>query len=833
MKRRILTMLAAVTLTLSSCTDLFQPSVDYGDQTYINDYSELVAAVNDLNKSLNARFDALNALLDNGMASLRLAVDENTGAIRVLDQTMGSGLSAINTQLFNGFTSLRESQDLLGHDIIVAENKNGELLRLTLDKLGDLLAAEMEKTEADLAATINNLSAKLSDRFDALTLAIQAGLAEVSVKVDTQTGVITAKADKVDSTLGTSLSTLNQTLFNGFTVLNTTITEGNDKIILAQNKNHELLRLQIDASGRLIAAEIQAAAAQLAAVVNSSTATLAKRLEALTTMVQAGFAQVSVGTAGNMDKVVLAINGVSDEVKNMDIALNADLLNVHTDEQKIITAIGSLGEVVKLAISDNGTLISGAVTGSAATLATAIGEIKTQLASNNTSMETKLDAITTALNTGLADVKAELVNGTAELKLIVKGDADLATKLGEIKTSIESGNTATARDLGTLANNLSALNTTVSTGFTSVVSKMGDNMLAFNNNHDALITKIGDNGSLLKTELVNIQDLQKKNTTAVNTFTTGFNNFSTSCLSNQTSAKTALDNLNTAVTTTNTNLSTANQILTLSIDKDSGYLKSALADMKGEVETVNAKLVTDNQSVAEIQAAIKTTLTQLKTQDKTENDAEIKILNGILNSNNTGVYSENGKTYMTPAVLAAIEAAGPSTSVYGAFKNQVNSQPPTPHNKQVCINSSLARDDHTCGQPQNPSSGTHVILAGNMQQKVVSTGGAPVTVVEVVNMPQTYTFYSNLSGCSYPILASIMIKDAKGIDAGNYGGFRCEKGITISNPQGYLNNSSYCPDAQAIRDQNYGNGQNNALTVYVYSNGVIASEFWTVVFSHD
>lgn len=70
MKKAFIPFLVASMLSTTSCTELFEPTVDYGDQTYINDYSALVTVGNDLNKSTGEIFEALNKLLDKNMADI-------------------------------------------------------------------------------------------------------------------------------------------------------------------------------------------------------------------------------------------------------------------------------------------------------------------------------------------------------------------------------------------------------------------------------------------------------------------------------------------------------------------------------------------------------------------------------------------------------------------------------------------------------------------------------------------------------------------------------------------------------------------------------------------
>lgn len=50
MKKKIYPMLFVAALSLSACTEVLEPNVDYGGNTFINDYSALVDAVNNLNK---------------------------------------------------------------------------------------------------------------------------------------------------------------------------------------------------------------------------------------------------------------------------------------------------------------------------------------------------------------------------------------------------------------------------------------------------------------------------------------------------------------------------------------------------------------------------------------------------------------------------------------------------------------------------------------------------------------------------------------------------------------------------------------------------------------
>lgn len=50
MKKKIYPVLLVAALSMTACTDITEPTADYGGNTFINDYSSLVDAVNNLLK---------------------------------------------------------------------------------------------------------------------------------------------------------------------------------------------------------------------------------------------------------------------------------------------------------------------------------------------------------------------------------------------------------------------------------------------------------------------------------------------------------------------------------------------------------------------------------------------------------------------------------------------------------------------------------------------------------------------------------------------------------------------------------------------------------------
>ena len=245
-------MLLIAALSLSACTDVTEPTVDYGGNTFINDYSALVDAVNNLNKTLKERFDALNTLLRDGMADIKVAVEANTGAITILSENTKNGLKDINTSLFNGFEALSLQMTTLtgqitaqGEAIVYAMNQNGDILRLQIDTTGKLLNATLIANAEAIIKAINDQTSTMEERFNALTTAIETGLKDIKVEINNNTGAIKLLDDNTQGSLGninTSLLKIDETLLNGFTAIKTTIDDNGDKIVTAMDRNGEVLR---------------------------------------------------------------------------------------------------------------------------------------------------------------------------------------------------------------------------------------------------------------------------------------------------------------------------------------------------------------------------------------------------------------------------------------------------------------------------------------------------------------------------------------------------------------------------------------------------------------
>ncbi len=418
-------LLLAAMLSMTACTEVLEPNVDYGGNTYINDYSSLVKAVNDLQKSLEERFDALNSLLKAGMLDMKVAIDENTGAIEVLEASTKSGLDNINTSMFDSFSALSGNlKDLSaqlklnGENIVFAMNENGELLRAKIDENGKLIEASLLANNQALVDCINNNSKTLQERFAALTAAVKAGFYDVAVSIDANTSAISL----MDKNVNTNLDAINTSLINGFSAVSSSVSATGNKIVTAMDNNGNLLRLTIDKNGNLINATLETLGTKLDTIAKALTdhnASFDEKIDALNSLLTAGLAQVNV----NLGKLDTDLQGIGTTLNLQKVELekmNTNLDNVNT----------TLGEIK-----------------------TGLGDLKTELNSGFTLIGSKLDTngnnIVTAMNNQGKAIELAINNQGAAIKAsIVDLNKNLDTNLGKLITA--------QGDLKVAINNLSA-----------------------------------------------------------------------------------------------------------------------------------------------------------------------------------------------------------------------------------------------------------------------------------------------------------------------------------------------------------------------------------------
>lgn len=614
MKKKIYPMLFVAALSLSACTEVLEPNVDYGGNTFINDYSALVDAVNNLNKTLQERFDALNQLLKSNMVDIKLAIDSNTGAIKVLSEKTEQGLKDVNTSIFNGFTTLSGKIDEQGKSIVVAMNNNGELLRLQIDETGKLLSTSLLNSTDAIVKAINDQTKSLEERFAILDASLKAGFTDVKVSVDKNTGAITL----LDKNTNASLEKINGSLTNGFKLLKEQIsTTGND-VIYALDNNGNLLRVELGKQQEALSATIVGQTTKLIAAINNQTSTLDKRIEALSTVVETGLKNVVISVDKNTGAITLldkntqvSLNGINVSLGKIDGTLTSGFQAIRTEISttggKIITALDSNGNLLRLELDKQQNLLS-------ATIVTQTNKLAQAINDQTASLSSRFEALTTALSTGLADIKVEIDKNTGAIKTL---DTNTQASLGTLNTTILNG--------------FNTLNETVDNKGNKIVTAIGTQTDAIKKQGELLRMTITKSGNLIAAEIVGSINtlnfilasqnvLLSSKLDAINTtissglaeVTAQESNINRTLDLRLTAIDTQLKGTNTELQNANAQLTTLNTTLkTLNENLVSGFktVKNSINKMSGEL---SVKLADNTTAIVNMEGSMKDHLKSLK-----------------------------------------------------------------------------------------------------------------------------------------------------------------------------------------------------------------------------
>lgn len=621
MKKKIYPMLFVAALSLSACTEVLEPNVDYGGNTFINDYSALVDAVNNLNKTLQERFDALNQLLKSNMVDIKLAIDSNTGAIKVLSEKTEQGLKDVNTSIFNGFTTLSGKIDEQGKSIVVAMNNNGELLRLQIDETGKLLSTSLLNSTDAIVKAINDQTKSLEERFAILDASLKAGFTDVKVCVDKNTGAITL----LDKNTNASLEKINGSLTDGFKLLKEQIsTTGND-VIYALDNNGNLLRVELGKQQEALSATIVGQTTKLIAAINDQTSTLDKRIKALSTVVETGLKNVVVSVDKNTGAITLldkntqvSLNGINMSLGKIDGTLisgfQAIKTEISTTGGNIITALDKNGNLLRLELDKQQKLLS-------ATIVTQTNKLAKAINDQTASLSSRFKALTIALSTGLVGIMLEIDKNTGAIKTL---DTNTQASLGTLNTTILNG--------------FNKLNETVDDKGNKIVTAIGTQTDAIGTQTEAIKKQgkllrmtITKSGKLIAAEIVGSIDtlnatLASQNTllesklNAINTaissglakVTAEERRIGRTLLFGLTAINIQLQGTNTELQNTNAQLKTLNTTLKkLNKNLVSGFktVANSINNMSGEL---SVKLADNTTAIVNMEGSMKNNLKSLK-----------------------------------------------------------------------------------------------------------------------------------------------------------------------------------------------------------------------------
>lgn len=573
MKKKIYPMLFVAALSLSACTEVLEPNVDYGGNTFINDYSALVDAVNNLNKTLQERFDALNQLLKGNMVDIKLAIDSNTGAIKVLSEKTEQGLKDVNTSIFNGFTTLSGKIDEQGKSIVVAMNNNGELLRLQIDETGKLLSTSLLNSTDAIVKAINDQTKSLEERFAILDASLKAGFTDVKVSVDKNTGAITL----LDKNTNASLEKINGSLTDGFKLLKEQIsTTGND-VIYALDNNGNLLRVELGKQQEALSATIVGQTTKLIAAINDQTSTLGKRIEALSTVVETGLKNVVVSVDKNTGAITLldtntqvSLNGINMSLGKIDGTLisgfQAIKTEISTTGGNIITALDKNGNLLRLELDKQQKLLS-------ATIVTQTNKLAKAINDQTASLSSRFKALTFALSTGLAGIMVEINKNTGAIKTL---DTHTQASLGTLNTTILNG--------------FNKLNETVDDKGNKIVTAIGTQTDAIGTQTEAIKKQgkllrmtITKSGKLIAAEIVGSIDTLNATLASQNTL-----------------LESKLDAINTAISSGLAKVTAQERRINRTLDLRLTAIDTQLQGTNTELHNANAQLKTLNTTLKKL-----------------------------------------------------------------------------------------------------------------------------------------------------------------------------------------------------------------------------------------
>ena len=441
-----------------SCNETFAPEVNFGDKTYVNDYSALAEQV----KTIADRIELLNKILDENFEGIKVSIDNNTNAIKAQTDKMTDGLDNVVATLFNGFTALNCKINSLGEQIVYAINEQGEIIELRIKENGVLTDSSFKTTVADLLKAINSSLSSLESRYAALNEALEVGIAILEVNTTNQGEAFLPVLVEICD----ALKNIDLSILKGFETLKTTQQENGQQIVSAINAKGDILISTIDESGRLINTAIVGQTKDLVKVINNSSAKIADRLNALNTTVYAGLATIKIHNDAEGEAINAVIEAANDLVKGLTTELLKDFTIISEaildNGQKLIKAINKNGDKISLSVDKNGELIAAHIDN----IVESIDELAAILNSTEKTLADKIDALNSAISCGIKGITCSLNQQNMTLCLKLNG---IENKLFE--------------------------------GFSTLNQKIGDNgyaiMHAIDNNGQLISTTIDNNGQLI------------------------------------------------------------------------------------------------------------------------------------------------------------------------------------------------------------------------------------------------------------------------------------------------------------------------------------------------
>ena len=381
------------------------------------DYSGVVAAINDANRSLTEKMAMIEASVSSGLADNQAAIKLIQDAVSSLGGTMEQKIAAVEAAVKAQATSLETKLAL-----VEAAVTNGfadtatqqDLLQAALESLGGTLEEKLSAIESAIKSQTTSLETKLglveaalksgfadSAEAQALILDVIATLGET---LEEQIASIVAAVEDGTTSLAAKLALIEAAVTNGF------------------------------ADGQAAQELIQAAIESLSGSVEEKMAALEAAVQSQTTSLETKMSMI--------EKAILS--GASESDKKMDLIKQA-LESLSGDVDTKTAAIQSLISGQTTSLETKIGVIEAAVTNGFVDEVTALGLLEdavealgTSLGTVDSGLQTQIASVVASINTLTANVKTgDIATALSNILTAIQGLPDYSTVLATIQQAVD------------------------------------------------------------------------------------------------------------------------------------------------------------------------------------------------------------------------------------------------------------------------------------------------------------------------------------------------------------------------------------------------------------
>jgi len=321
-------------LAVSSCVNT-PAEIDFSVES---DYSRLVAAIENVNKSLSDRMSLLEAAMESGLANDQAALALIRKAVESVGGNLENKLAAVSEAVKSQGTSLDTKLVLIeaAVDAGFADGKAQQtLLEEAIASLGGSLEEKLSAVETAMKSKVTGLDTKLG----LIEAAVETGLADsvaaqemLKEAIDSLGGTLEAKMAAIDSTLASQSTTLASKL----ALVETAVKEG----FAGEKTLQELILQTLETLG----GSVEARMAAIEKAMEGQTTGLETKLEVIEAALTQGFAD---GKAA-LDLMVTAVSSLKGTVSGVDRDVDAVVATLGT----LDPAIGTVAAVLTTLLAD-------------------------------------------------------------------------------------------------------------------------------------------------------------------------------------------------------------------------------------------------------------------------------------------------------------------------------------------------------------------------------------------------------------------------------------------------------------------------------------------------